>query len=334
MLRSIGTARHLRRRGAALPSDSSDAPVTLVGPAPVVVRVPAKVNLHLAVGPRRADGYHELATVFQAVSLYDQVTASPADRLIVETVGEGADEVPADDTNLAAQAARALAGLTGIEPAVRLQVRKGIPVAGGLAGGSADAAAALVACDALWGTNLDRPTLSALAAGLGSDVPFALHGGTALGTGRGEQLSPVLGRGRYDWVLAFADGGLSTAAVYAELDSQREAGIAPAASDPDRVLAALRAGEPARLGRTLANDLEAAAMRLRPQLRRVLDAGRELGALGAVVCGSGPTCAFLARSAAHSVRLAAALAGLDVCRTVRRASGPVGGAHVLTGSGG
>jgi len=292
------------------------------------VRVPAKVNLHLGVGPRRSDGYHELANVFQAVSLYDEVTATLADELSVEVTG--ADGVPVDESNLAVQAARALASAAGVEPGVHLRLAKGIPVAGGMAGGSADAAAALVACDALWGTGVDRATLAALAAALGSDVPFALHGGTALGTGRGELLSAVLGRGQYHWVFALADGGLSTAAVYAELDRQRaEAMAAAPAGAPDGVLAALRAGDPIALGRVLANDLAPAAVRLRPQLRRVIGAGQELGALGTVVSGSGPTVAFLVRSAAMSISFASALAGLDVCRSIRRAHGPVAGARIL-----
>jgi 4-diphosphocytidyl-2-C-methyl-D-erythritol kinase len=307
---------------------SRDARIRLPQPAPVTVRVPAKVNLHLGVGPRRLDGYHDLATVFQAVSLYDEVTASPADELSVEVAG--ADGVPADENNLAVRAARALAHTAGVEPAVHLRLSKGIPVAGGMAGGSADAAAALVACDALWGTGLERSNLSALAAALGSDVPFALHGGTALGSGRGELLSPVLGQGQYHWVFALARVGLSTTLVYEELDRQRHQGEAVApAGPPDPVLGALRAGDPVALGRVLANDLQPAAVRLRPQLRHVLAAGQELGALGAVVSGSGPTVAFLVRSAAVSISFASALAGLGVCRTIRRASGPVAGARIL-----
>lgn len=289
--------------------------------------MPAKVNLHLGVGPRRPDGYHDLTTVFQAVSLYDEVSASPAEEFFLEVTG--ADGVPADESNLAAKAARALATAAGVEPAVHLRLTKGIPVAGGMAGGSADAAATLVACDALWGTGMDRPTLAALAAALGSDVPFALQGGTALGTGRGEQLSPVLGRGQYHWVFAIADTGLPTESVYAELDRQRaDASAVLPAGPADGVLGALRAGDAVALGRVLANDLQPAAVRLRPQLRRVIGAGQELGALGTVVSGSGPTVAFLVRSAAVSISFASALAGLDVCRSIRRAHGPVVGARV------
>jgi 4-diphosphocytidyl-2-C-methyl-D-erythritol kinase len=304
------------------------------GPGSVTVRVPAKVNLHLSVGDVRKDGYHELVTVYQAVSLYDEVTVEAADRLSVSVVGDGAGEVPLDDENLAARAVVAAAAVVGREPHLKVSIRKGIPVAGGMAGGSADAAAALVAADSLWGSSLDRTTLEGLAAGLGSDVAFLLAGGTALGTGRGEVISPVLAVGDYHWVLALADFGLSTPAVYAEYDRLRAAAPAPATAEspaPDGVLAALRAGDVVALSMALANDLQPAALSLRPQLARVLDAGRELGAVGGVVSGSGPTVALLARSSAESVRIASALAGLGVCRTVRRATGPVTGARVVTG---
>lgn len=303
------------------------------GPGYVTVRVPAKVNLHLSVGPLRKDGYHDLVTVYHAVSLYDEVSVELDDHLSVSVVGEGAGEVPLDDDNLAARAVVAAAAVVGREPHLKVSIRKGIPVAGGMAGGSADAAAALVAADAIWGGSLDRLTLEGLAAGIGSDVAFLLHGGNALGTGRGEVISPVLGRGDYHWVLAVADFGLSTADVYAEMDARRASGEAPVAGAPDGVLAALRAGDTVALGHSLVNDLQPAATALRPQLVKVLEAGRELGAVGSVVSGSGPTVALLARSAAESVRIASSLAGLGVCRTVRRADGPVGGARVVTGEG-
>jgi 4-diphosphocytidyl-2-C-methyl-D-erythritol kinase len=295
----------------------------------VTVRAPAKVNLHLAVGPRRLDGFHDLTTVFHAVGLFDEVTVRRAAGLTVVVEGEGAADVPVDDSNLAARAVRALADTTGSSPDVHVHIRKGIPVAGGCAGGSADAAAALVACDVLWGLGLARDELSELAAELGSDVPFSLHGGTALGTGRGERLTPVLGAGSYSWVLALAEGGLSTPQVYAELDRQRATGPVSLVSDPSEVLAALRSGSAELLGRALANDLEPAALALRPELGRVLSAGAELGALGGLVSGSGPTVAFLARDDTHATALAAALAGHGVCRTVRVADGPVPGARVI-----
>jgi 4-diphosphocytidyl-2-C-methyl-D-erythritol kinase len=218
---------------------------------------------------------------------------------------------------------------TGNEPAVAFTIRKGIPVAGGCAGGSADAAAALVACDALWGTGLTRDELTSLAARLGSDVPFSLHGGTALGTGRGERLTPILGHGSYSWVLALADAGLSTPDVYGELDRQRDSGPVGVVSDASGVLAALRRGDAVALGHVLANDLQPAAIALRPKLRELLDTGRDLGALGGIVSGSGPTVAFLTRNEEHALGLASALAGQGLCRAVLKADGPAPGARVV-----
>lgn len=243
--------------------------------------------------------------------------------------GQGAADVPLDGTNLALRAVALLAARTGNDPGVAVHIHKGIPVAGGCAGGSADAAAALVGADALWGCGLGREELASLAAELGSDVPFALHGGTALGTGRGERLTPVLEQGAYSWVLALSSGGLSTPDVFRELDRQRETGPVGVVSDPSEVLSALRKGDPVALGRALGNDLQPAALLLKPALGLLLDTGRDLGALGAVVSGSGPTVALLARDDGHAVALASALAGQGVCSTVRRADGPVPGARVV-----
>jgi 4-diphosphocytidyl-2-C-methyl-D-erythritol kinase len=347
------------------------------------VRAPAKVNLHLGVGSRREDGYHDVVTVLQAVSLYDEVTISagepvraggtappggpvlvggpvpaggpaPAEEPIAVTVGvtgEGAARttppsslftsaseqesarialVPTGPDNLAVRAAYLVAEAAGLSAAsIHMTLSKGIPVAAGMAGGSADAAAALLACENYWQAGLDRTTLVELAARLGSDVPFPLTGGTALGTGRGEQLTPVLGRGEYHWVFALADGGLSTASVYAEFDRLSEGKLRTGPTPAEGVLAALRTGDPIQLGAALVNDLQPAALRLRPALRRVLESGQELGAVGALVSGSGPTCAFLCRDSADSVALAASLAGMGVCRAVRRAHGPVAGARVI-----
>ncbi|HTR70526.1 MAG TPA: 4-(cytidine 5'-diphospho)-2-C-methyl-D-erythritol kinase [Mycobacteriales bacterium] len=298
----------------------------------VTVRVPAKVNLHLGVGSLRPDGKHHLHTIYQAVSLYDEVTLEPtADGTVtLEVTGDLVDDVPLGDDNLATQAVRAIAALAGVEPSVRIILRKGIPVGGGLAGGSADAAAALVAADALWECGFNRAVLEGLAAQLGSDVAFLLHGGTALGTGHGEIVSPVLSRGEWHWVLAVAEVGLSTPSVYAELDRQRGAEHETDAAIADGVLSALRAGDVVALGRSLRNDLQSPALQLRPNLSKVLDAGRELGAVGGIVSGSGPTVALLAPNSAEAIRIASALAGYDVCRTVRRATGPVAGARVVT----
>jgi 4-diphosphocytidyl-2-C-methyl-D-erythritol kinase len=295
----------------------------------VTVRVPAKVNLFLGCGLLRGDGFHDLTTVFHAVSLFDEVTVREDDELSVEVSGEGEGDVPLDETNLAVRAARLLGERLGIRPEVRISLHKGIPVAGGMAGGSADAAGALVALDALWGAGLTREALHAVAAELGSDVPFALHGGTALGLGRGDQLTSVLARGVYHWVFALAEGGLSTPAVYAELDAWRADADPRPVSSPDAVLGALRGGNAKALGAALDNDLQVAATRLRPALRRTLEAGRELGALGSVVSGSGPTCAFLVGSAADALTLAASLSAAGVCRAVRTAHGPVHGARIV-----
>lgn len=295
----------------------------------VTVRAPAKVNLHLGVGALRDDGYHDLTTVFHAIGIFDEVTVSRFDALTVVVEGEGAADVPVDSSNLAAKAVLALAAATGNPPDVAIHIDKGIPVAGGCAGGSADAAAALVGCDALWGLGLTREELSEVAATLGSDVPFGLQGGTALGTGRGEQLTSVLAAGTFSWVLALSDGGLSTPEVYGQLDRQRVDGPVTVVSDASEVLAALRQGSAVQLGKALSNDLQAPAIALKPDLRKLLAVGEDLGALGGVVSGSGPTVAFLGRDTAHATALAAALAGQGVCRTVRVADGPVPGARVI-----
>lgn len=295
----------------------------------MTVRAPAKVNLHLSVGRLRADGFHDLTTVFHAIGLYDEVVLTRAASPSVTVTGEGAGTVPLDESNLALQAVALLARETGNDPGVAVRIVKGIPVAGGMAGGSADAAAALVGCDALWGTGLSRDDLEAFGARLGSDVPFSLHGGTALGTGRGERLTPVLGHASWSWVVALVDGGLSTPDVYRELDHQRATGPVTVVGDPADVLAALRSGDPEALGAALSNDLQRAAVALMPSLQRLLDTALDLGALGAVVSGSGPSVVMLARDDGHAVALAAALAGQGLARAVRRADGPVHGARVV-----
>ncbi|BBX20489.1 4-(cytidine 5'-diphospho)-2-C-methyl-D-erythritol kinase [Mycolicibacterium duvalii] len=301
----------------------------------VTVRVPGKVNLYLEVGDRRDDGYHELATVFHAVSLFDEVTVTTADLLSLEVTGEGADELPTDESNLAWQAAVLMAEHVGRAPDVAIAIQKAIPVAGGMAGGSADAAAVLVAMNELWELGVARRDLHTLAARLGSDVPFALHGGTALGTGRGENLTTVLARDTFHWVLAFAPGGLSTAEVFAEIDrlrAQEQRHLPARLESPEPVLSALASGDPAQLAALLGNDLQPAALNLDASLRRTLRAGVDAGALAGLVSGSGPTCAFLCASADAAVRVGAELAGAGVCRTVRVASGPVPGARVVPGT--
>ena len=304
----------------------------------MTVRAPAKINLQLAVGPRRDDGYHDLVTVFQAISLYDDVTVSeadgPGDRVL--TSGEGAAAVPDGPDNLALKAAGALARAAGLPRdatgPIEVTIRKRIPVAAGLAGGSADAAAALIACNELWNAGLSHERLGQIAADVGSDVAFALLGGTAVGLGRGERLTPALASGQYHWVLAVADGGLSTPEVYAALDRLRGTAGDQKPELDHALMGALRSGEPAAVGQALTNDLERAATSLFPALRKTLAAGRELGALGAIVAGSGPTCVFLAASAERAVDLAVSLSGAGVCRAVARAAGPVPGASVTAGT--
>ena len=302
----------------------------------VTVRVPAKLNLQLAVGPPRADGYHDLVTVFHAVSLFDEVTAAPAGRDAVTVSGEGADRVPAGQDNLALRAVAALRGAVAGPAAgpagVHVTIAKRIPVAAGLAGGSADAAAALVACNELWGAGLSQPQLLDVAARVGSDVAFALLGGTAVGRGRGERLTPALAPAtQYHWVLAFADGQLSTPEVYTALDRLRAVGAGVrAAPDLDAALmSALRSGDARQVGRALSNDLQPAALSLFPSLRKTIAAGLELGALGALVAGSGPTCVFLAASADRALDLAVGMSGAGVCRSVARVTGPAPGAAVV-----
>ncbi|WP_068020943.1 4-(cytidine 5'-diphospho)-2-C-methyl-D-erythritol kinase [Nocardia mexicana] len=300
-----------------------------VVPSPVVVRAPSKVNLHLGVGDLREDGYHELTTVFQALSLSDDVEIAPSASLTVRVSGEGAAEVPTDRTNLVSKAAVRLAHLAGRAPLVEISIRKGIPVAGGMAGGSADAAAALVGLNELWDLRLSRDELAAIAAELGSDVPFSLFGGTALGRGRGEKLLPVLSRNSFHWVLALAKGGLSTPGVYRELDRLREQGDPPRLGEPQQLLQALASGDPQLLAPLLGNDLQAAALSLKPELRRTLRAGVTAGALAGIVSGSGPTCAFLCEGEESAVAVAAELSGAGVSRSVRTAAGPVPGARII-----
>ncbi|WP_327710707.1 4-(cytidine 5'-diphospho)-2-C-methyl-D-erythritol kinase [Streptomyces sp. NBC_00464] len=295
----------------------------------VTVRVPAKVNVQLAVGAARPDGFHDLANVFLAVGLYDEVTVTPADGLRITCSGPDAAQVPLDATNLAARAATALAERHGIAPDVHIHIAKDIPVAGGMAGGSADAAGALLACDALWSTGATREELLAICAELGSDVPFSLVGGAALGVGRGEQLTPVEVGGTFHWVFAVADGGLSTPAVYREFDRLTAGTRVPEPAASAALMDALRAGDPVALAAALSNDLQAPALSLRPSLADTLAAGTEAGALAALVSGSGPTTAFLTEDEAAARKVADALTASGTCRTARVAVSPAPGATVV-----
>ncbi|MGW3689445.1 4-(cytidine 5'-diphospho)-2-C-methyl-D-erythritol kinase [Streptomyces sp. NPDC005125] len=295
----------------------------------VTVRVPAKVNVQLAVGAPRPDGFHDLANVFLAVGLYDEVKVTPADALSVTCSGPDAAQVPLDAGNLAARAAIALADRHGISPDVHIHISKDIPVAGGMAGGSADAAAALVACDALWATGATRDELLAICAELGSDVPFSLVGGAALGIGRGEQLTPIGVGGTFHWVFAVADGGLSTPAVYGEFDRLTAGTDVPAPEASPALLDALRTGSADVLAKALSNDLQPAALSLRPSLADTLAAGTGAGALAALVSGSGPTTAFLAADAEAAGKIADTLRTSGTCRTARVAVSPAPGATIV-----
>ena len=309
---------------------TSEATTGMVHP-----RAPGKINVFLKVGALLEDGYHDVAIAYQAVSLYEDVRAFPADDFSVSVSGSvELSRVPTDARNIAIKAARLLARRTGYRGGVRLEIDKHVPVTGGMGGGSADAAATLLACDTLWGTALPREDMLHLAAELGADVPFAFTGGTAIGTGRGDQLSPALAKGQFQWVLALADFGLSTPEVYSELDRHRDRNsqdIFPAPVAPTveaNVLQALRAGDPHMLAECLYNDLQAPALHLEPSLAAVLELGERNGALAGIVSGSGPTVAFLTADLDSALELQIALSAAQL--TVVRATGPVHGARVVT----
>ena len=321
------------------------------------IRIPAKINLHIGVGPRREDGYHELVTVMQTVSLHDTLrlrasedgqAAHPSARRLMclaLTVDDGSnahgvETLPVDERNLVVRAARALMDEMGIGvcrtivvnpqegtdvPCTHLHLTKRIPIAAGMGGGSADAAAALVGLNELWGIGLEQERLRELAAQLGSDVPFCVVGGTVLATGTGTSIARVLTRGSYHWVIGMDDVPLSTPAVYAVFD---ELG-SPRSSEPDLVLQALRTGDVEMLAASLHNDLEPAAIALRPELAARRDAMLAAGALAAIVSGSGPTLLALARDALHAHALAEALA--DTFPRVEIAASPSGGPEVVAG---
>ena len=298
----------------------------------VVVRVPAKINLQLAVGPLGADGFHEVTTVFQAISLFDDVTLKHGQEnsgISITLSGATSNGVPATDENLAVRAAKLMAEKYDLSTDLAIHLKKEIPVAGGMAGGSADAAGVIVAMDALFEIGLSRDEMESIAAQLGSDVPFGISGGIAIGRGRGDQLTPALSRGNYHWVLALSGQGLSTPAVYQECDRLREGLDIASPQVSDSMMQALRAGDPVALGAALSNDLQAAACSLRPALRLVLDVGRDYGALGSIVSGSGPTVAFLVEDEEKSMDLTVALSSSGVVARVVQASGPVHGARVI-----
>ena len=298
----------------------------------VTVRVPAKVNLQLSVGPREANGYHNLVSVFQAVSIFDEVTLTkshPGSGVTISITGEQTHGVPEDDSNLAVKAAKLIGEKFDFDVDVHIEVKKSIPVAGGMAGGSADAAGTLVAMDALYRLEITREELFALGAELGSDIPFMISGGTAVGTGRGDQLTAALSRGTYHWVFALSTVGLSTPSVYAECDRMRAEFEVAAPKVSDTLMQSLLAGDAEAVGKSLHNDLQAPACSLRPALSLVLEVGRDYGALGALVSGSGPTVAFLVTDEEAGLDLAVALTASGVVGSVARATGPVHGARVI-----
>lgn len=301
----------------------------------VHVKAPGKINVFLKVGSLADDGFHDVAIAYQAVSLYEDLRVTTADDFSVEVTGSvELSRVPSDGANIAIKAARLLAAKTGYPGGAHIQIEKHVPVTGGMGGGSADAAAALLACDELWGTELPRDELLELARRLGADVPFALTGGTAIGTGRGDELSPALAKGTFSWVLALADFGLSTPEVYRELDVHRERhaqDIYPADPRPSvdtDVLQALRAGDPQMLAAAIHNDLQAPALHLQPQLADVIELGEQNGALAGIISGSGPTVAFLAADTDSALELQVALSAARL--NVVRATGPVHGARIVS----
>ena len=321
----------------------------------VRVEAPGKVNLFLSCGAPGADGYHPLTTVFQAVRLIETVTArrqaADARGAVTLTLAEPDDAVPTDERNLAVRAARLLARETGVEEGVDLLVRKRVPVAGGMAGGSADAAATLLACNQLWGTGLALGELMELATQLGADCAFPLIGSAAVGHGRGDQLSPLMTRGTYHWVFATARQGLSTPEVFTSLDqirAQHEAAEAqptqapdavgapagqaePAAPEPvpEELTAALRSGDARALAATMHNDLQAAALDLRPELAEVIEVAEAAGALRAIVSGSGPTIAALVADTGAAMRVSRALSACELVADTVRADAPVAGAMAV-----
>jgi 4-diphosphocytidyl-2-C-methyl-D-erythritol kinase len=298
----------------------------------VTATAPAKINLALVVGPRRADGFHDLATVYQAIDLLDEVTVERAPAgsgIAVRLEGVETEGVPASSDNIAAKAAALVAREAGVPADFDITIAKNIPAAGGMAGGSADAGAVLLATDALLNAELGRDALLVLAAQLGSDVPFSLVGNTAVGTGRGEIVVPTLARGEFHWVVAFARRPLSTPSVFAQLDLMRTDADVPTPAVPVDLAQALVAGDVDALSNALVNDMQQAALALRPELQRTLDAGAEAGALASIVSGSGPTTLFLAINQEHAIDIAVMLSSADVCRAVRRASGPVPGARLV-----
>ncbi|MEY3756792.1 MAG: hypothetical protein RL356_1064 [Actinomycetota bacterium] len=298
----------------------------------VIARVPAKVNLQLAVGPLGADGFHEVTTVFQAISLFDDVTVETAaenNGISIQVTGQTSTGVPSDSSNLAVKAATLMIKNYDLPSDINIKLKKEIPVAGGMAGGSADAAGVIVGLDSLFELGLSRDEMEMVGSKIGADVPFSICGGVAIGTGRGDQITPALFKGSYNWVLALSGQGLATPSVYAECDRLREGLSISTPVVSEQLMQALRAGDAKALGKSLSNDLQPAACSLRPALRLVLDVGLDYGALGGIVSGSGPTVAFLVKDDEHAMDLTVALSSSGVISSVVRASGAVAGARII-----
>ena len=298
----------------------------------VIARVPAKVNLQLAVGPLGNDGFHEVTTVFQAISLFDDVTVETAaenNGISIQVTGQTSTGVPSDSSNLAVKAATLMIKNYDLPSDINIKLKKEIPVAGGMAGGSADAAGVIVGLDSLFELGLSRDEMEMVGSKIGADVPFSICGGVAIGTGRGDQITPALFKGSYNWVLALSGQGLATPSVYAECDRLREGLSISTPVVSEQLMQALRAGDAKALGKSLSNDLQPAACSLRPALRLVLDVGLDYGALGGIVSGSGPTVAFLVKDDEHAMDLTVALSGSGVVSSVVRANGPAHGARII-----
>jgi len=298
----------------------------------VIARVPAKVNLQLAVGPLGDDGFHEVTTVFQAISLFDDVTVATAaenNGISIQVTGQTSTGVPSDSSNLAVKAATLMIKKYDLPNDLNIKLKKEIPVAAGMAGGSADAAGVIVGLDSLFELGLSRDEMEMVGSKIGADVPFSICGGVAIGTGRGDQITPALFKGSYNWVLALSGQGLATPSVYAECDRLREGLSISTPVVSEQLMQALRAGDAKALGKSLSNDLQPAACSLRPALRLVLDVGLDYGALGGIVSGSGPTVAFLVKDDEHAMDLTVALSSSGVISSVVRASGAVAGARII-----
>jgi 4-diphosphocytidyl-2-C-methyl-D-erythritol kinase len=281
----------------------------------LVLTAAAKVNLALEVLDRRADGYHEIATVLQTVDLTDRLILEESDTVELTC---GARGVPTDATNLAVRAALALREAGKVERGVRITLDKRIPVAAGLGGGSSDAAAVLIGLNRLWQLRWPTARLAEVAVTLGMDVPFFLRGGVALGTGRGERLQAVEGA-PLALVLANPGVAVSTAEAYGRVTRT----MYTDGTKSRAVITALATRRPARIAATLYNGLEAAVMPLHPEIARMREALIAAGALGAMMSGSGPTVFAVARSFEQARQIRRRMTrGSWQCWAVRTMRGP------------